>query len=131
MSSKTSVHALIRNNERIFLTQRRDVPLWVMPGGTVETGETLEEALVREVKEETGYDLGDLKQLLMTKLGDTQKYIYSAKIISACRGLIGRKLEVLDGKILLSYRHRYPYLKKIELLKLHRFLGILYSKKVE
>jgi ADP-ribose pyrophosphatase YjhB (NUDIX family) len=40
-----------------LLVRRGKAPLlgrWVVPGGTVELGETLEEALVREIAEETG-----------------------------------------------------------------------------
>jgi 8-oxo-dGTP diphosphatase len=43
--------------ERVVLIRRGKEPLrgrWVVPGGTVELGETLEEALVREMREETG-----------------------------------------------------------------------------
>jgi mutator protein MutT len=42
---------------RVLLIRRGKEPLrgrWVVPGGTVELGETLEEALVREMLEETG-----------------------------------------------------------------------------
>lgn len=42
---------------RVVLVRRGKEPLrgrWVVPGGTVELGETLREALVREMHEETG-----------------------------------------------------------------------------
>ena len=42
---------------RVVLIRRGKEPLrgrWVIPGGTVELGETLQEAVVREMQEETG-----------------------------------------------------------------------------
>ncbi len=42
---------------RILLHRRTDNGLWGLPGGSIETGETAEQTCVREVKEETGYDV--------------------------------------------------------------------------
>ena len=51
------VGAVVIHEGRVLLIRRGKEPLrgrWVVPGGTVEAGETLQDALVREVREETG-----------------------------------------------------------------------------
>ncbi len=51
------VGAVIVDGERVLLIRRGHEPLkgeWSLPGGAVELGETLVEALAREVLEETG-----------------------------------------------------------------------------
>ena len=40
----------------ILLQRRIDNGNWALPGGAIEIGETAEQAVVREVKEETGYE---------------------------------------------------------------------------
>jgi 8-oxo-dGTP diphosphatase len=51
------VGAVILDGGRVLLVERGNEPLagcWSLPGGVVEAGERLEDALVREVFEETG-----------------------------------------------------------------------------
>jgi 8-oxo-dGTP diphosphatase len=51
------VGGVVVRDGRVLLVRRGKEPLygrWTVPGGTVELGETLEEAVVREMEEETG-----------------------------------------------------------------------------
>ena len=54
------VGGVVLDGNRVLLVRRGREPLkglWSIPGGAVEVGETREEALVREIKEETGLDV--------------------------------------------------------------------------
>ena len=42
---------------RVLLCHRRDLNVWNLPGGGVESGELPNEAVVREVQEETGLEV--------------------------------------------------------------------------
>jgi mutator protein MutT len=42
---------------RLLLQRRTDNGLWALPGGTMEIGETADQCIVREVQEETGYEV--------------------------------------------------------------------------
>ena len=53
--SETAIGALFdEERQAIVLIKRRDVPLWVLPGGGVDPYESPEEAILREIWEETG-----------------------------------------------------------------------------
>lgn len=62
-----TVGALILNRDgKIFLMKSyKWRGRYVIPGGHVELGETLEQALKREAKEETGLDVHDIKFICM------------------------------------------------------------------
>jgi 8-oxo-dGTP diphosphatase len=54
--------------DKILLIKRRTVPFngyWALPGGRVDPGETVEQTIVREVKEETGLEVA-----IVSKIGD-------------------------------------------------------------
>lgn len=54
---RIGVVGIITDNEgRVLLCHRTDYDLWNLPGGGVEAGESPWDALVREIKEETGFE---------------------------------------------------------------------------
>lgn len=62
-SFRIAVSALIFEEGRVLLAHRRDIDWWNLPGGGMEVGETVDEALRREVAEETGLEV-EVEQLV-------------------------------------------------------------------
>ena len=57
---KITCGAIIKRGKKILLVKRNTTPYknyWCLPGGHMEWKETAEEAVKREVKEETGLDI--------------------------------------------------------------------------
>ena len=60
------VGAVIVQDGRVLLIRRGQAPLlgeWSLPGGVLECGETLREAVVREAREETGLEVESSEML--------------------------------------------------------------------
>ena len=96
---------LLENNSILLLKQETDTDRkWSLPGGKLEPGETLESALKREMKEETGWEVhpGDLLYLCDNILKD--KHIlhitfFCSKLsgqLGATEGLDTRKINSVE-----------------------------------
>ena len=57
MNFPKSVAGIIFSPDRscVLLIKRRDVPVWVLPGGGIDPEESPKDAIVREILEETGF----------------------------------------------------------------------------
>lgn len=59
-TGKTSTAIIPYSENKILLIKRDTKPFkgfWALPGGRMDQGETIEQTIVREVKEETGLDV--------------------------------------------------------------------------
>ncbi|PJA87897.1 MAG: DNA mismatch repair protein MutT [Candidatus Moranbacteria bacterium CG_4_9_14_3_um_filter_40_7] len=52
-----TVSALIIDNNKVLLVYHKKLKVWLYPGGHVEENENPDEALLREIKEETGLEV--------------------------------------------------------------------------
>ena len=57
------VRVMLIQNGEVLLVRQTYMPGWFMPGGGVKRGETLDEALRREAREEVGAEMGALQLL--------------------------------------------------------------------
>ncbi len=48
---------VVDSEDRILLQRRSDSGNWALPGGTMNIGETLAQSIIREVREETGFNV--------------------------------------------------------------------------
>lgn len=63
---KTTVGCILIKDNKVLLEKRSvrvEKDKWALPGGHVEIGETAEEAIRREIKEETNLEIDNLKFL--------------------------------------------------------------------
>ena len=86
------------DNKKVLLTKRRDMPLWVLPGGGIEKGETQEEAVIREVFEETGYRVEVIRrtgEYFYPKKNKTN-YLFLCKIIGGSKTLSNETSDIKE-----------------------------------
>jgi mutator protein MutT len=95
----------VNEKNEILLQQRADNHLWGYPGGSMELGESFEEAAVREAFEESGL-IADKLEFFATESGENTHYIYPngdeiyvAGVVYICREYHG-EMKIQEEEVL-------------------------------
>lgn len=105
----SSVFVFDKIKKKILLVKRRDIPVWVIPGGGIEPGETPEQAAIREVKEESGFDVKIIRQVAEYAHNGSHKknFLFEAKVTGGKAKLSheSKGVEFFDIDSLPEMRH--------------------------
>ena len=99
---QVAVGAVVFSENKILLVKRSNHPakgMWAVPGGKIQAGETMQQALVREIKEETGLDIrvGEIVFVFDVIRHDEQKELsFHYVIIDFFCDLLGGELKAGD-----------------------------------
>ena len=106
------VCAIILKGNKILVTQHKSHPFhqnkWEFPGGKIEPGESKQEAIVREIKEELELDIIVLEEL------QTIEHSYPHQKIR----LIPLICTIMNGEIVLKQHRNYQWLDLEQLFEL-------------
>lgn len=116
LSFRPSVYGVIIEDGKVLLSKHKKG--YDYPGGKMELSESLEETLVREVKEETGFEVRPLKLIYC---GTSYfKHPYSGEFFQSL--LIYYTCEIVGGKISLDFLDpvEVGFLEKPEWIELEK-----------
>lgn len=119
MEKRVSSRAIIIEDGKLLAMFRRKVKkdgsikeYYVIPGGGLEDGETFEENVIRELKEEFNVDIEVVKFLGTEEYDDTIANYFLCKIVNGTPKLGGEELERMTPEN--YYEIRYINLNEID-----------------
>ncbi|HYK65349.1 MAG TPA: NUDIX hydrolase [Patescibacteria group bacterium] len=120
------VHGVIANRGRILLLKRAPrmsyrAGSWDLPGGHLATGETFEDCLLREIKEETSLDVA-IDRLLGLNSMAPEPYLQA---LYACRLKVFQSVQLQPDE---HVEHRWATLDELASLELIPYLAAILKR---
>lgn len=86
------------DRDKLLLVKRRDVPVWDLPGGRLEKGESDLECAIREAKEETGLEIEIIRKIggYYRPLYQDTQHIFIGKVMGGQQILNGPETASLE-----------------------------------
>ncbi len=99
------------NNNEVLMVKRCDIPIWVFPGGGIEKNESPEDACIREVFEETGFNVKLVRKIAVYTRNDKKEYhTYECKITGGAKTLSRESKEIEYQTIAKLPEMIHPYI---------------------
>ena len=120
------IHGVISNRGRILVLRRAArMPYrpgsWDLPGGHLQVGESFEECLAREVKEETALDVA-IERLLGLHSMPFEPYLQA---LYACRLRVFQKIELRPDE---HVEYRWVARAELDSMELIPYLGAIHKR---
>lgn len=98
-----AVDGIVRHEDGIVLIERNNPPEgWALPGGFVETGETVERAVRRELREETNLRLSNLRQwrVFSAPDRDPRQHVVSCVFVADGEGALEAATDASNARVI-------------------------------